>query len=82
MQPAIRELVLHWGEMGAKLGISRTVARIHALLYFSPQPLAADEITELLGNWWRKSARRSIASGPSCRSLLGSVTSRAGSSVS
>lgn len=34
--------------MGAKWGISRTVARIHALLYFSPKPLAADEITELL----------------------------------
>jgi DNA-binding transcriptional regulator GbsR (MarR family) len=49
MQPAIQELVLHWGEMGAKWGISRTVARIHALLYFSPKPLAADEITELLG---------------------------------
>ena len=49
MQPAIRELVLHWGEMGAKWGISRTVARIHALLYFSPKPLAADEITGMLG---------------------------------
>ncbi len=49
MQPAIRELVLHWGEMGARWGISRTVARIHALLYFSPQPLAADEITDMLG---------------------------------
>jgi DNA-binding transcriptional regulator GbsR (MarR family) len=49
MQPAIRDLVLHWGEMGAKWGISRTVARIHALLYFSPQALAADEITEMLG---------------------------------
>ncbi len=49
MQPAIQELVLHWGEMGARWGISRTVARIHALLYFSPKPLPADEITELLG---------------------------------
>ena len=49
MQPVIRELVLHWGEMGAQWGISRTVARIHALLYFSPQPLPADEITEMLG---------------------------------
>lgn len=49
MQPAIRELVLHWGEMGARWGVSRTVARIHALLYFSAQSLTADEITEQLG---------------------------------
>lgn len=41
-------LVLHWGEMGARWGISRTVAQIHALLYFSPKPLPADEITETL----------------------------------
>ncbi len=41
-------LVLHWGEMGARWGINRTVAQIHALLYFSPRPLPADEITDLL----------------------------------
>ncbi len=45
---AQQKLVLHWGEMGARWGISRTVAQIHALLYFSPKPLAADEITEVL----------------------------------
>ena len=49
MQPAIRELVLHWGEMGSRWGISRTVARIHALLYFTARSLTADEITEVLG---------------------------------
>ena len=42
-------MVLHWGEMGARWGISRTVAQIHALLYFSPKPLTADEIVEALG---------------------------------
>ena len=42
-------MVLHWGEMGARWGISRTVAQIHALLYFSPKPLTADEIVETLG---------------------------------
>lgn len=42
-------MVLHWGEMGARWGINRTVAQIHALLYFSPEPLAADEIVEALG---------------------------------
>lgn len=41
-------MVLHWGEMGARWGISRTVAQIHALLYFSPTPLTADEIVEAL----------------------------------
>jgi DNA-binding transcriptional regulator GbsR (MarR family) len=35
--------------MGARWGISRTVAQIHALLYFSPRPLTADEIVEALG---------------------------------
>ncbi len=45
----MQKLVLHWGEMGARWGISRTVAQIHALLYFSPKPLAADEIVEALG---------------------------------
>jgi hypothetical protein len=28
-----RKVVLHWGEMGTRWGISRTVAQIHALLY-------------------------------------------------
>ncbi|HLP01001.1 MAG TPA: transcriptional regulator [Opitutaceae bacterium] len=45
---AQEKLILHWGEMGARWGINRTVAQIHALLYFSPQPLPADEITEIL----------------------------------
>jgi DNA-binding transcriptional regulator GbsR (MarR family) len=45
----IEKLVLHWGEMGARWGISRMVAQIHALLYFSPKPLPADEIMEALG---------------------------------
>jgi len=40
--------VLHWGEMGTRWGINRTVAQIHALLYLSPKPLAAEEIAETL----------------------------------
>lgn len=48
MNPVIQKMVLHWGEMGARWGISRTVAQIHALLYFSPKPLTADEIVEAL----------------------------------
>ena len=49
LDPVIEKLVLHWGEMGARWGISRMVAQIHALLYFSPKPLAADEIVAALG---------------------------------
>ncbi len=49
LNPIIQKMVLHWGEMGARWGISRTVAQIHALLYFSPKPLTADEIVEALG---------------------------------
>lgn len=46
---AVREkFILHWGEMGARWGINRTVAQIHALLYLSPVPLAADQIAESL----------------------------------
>lgn len=49
LNPVIHKMVVHWGEMGARWGISRTVAQIHALLYFSPQPLTADEIVGALG---------------------------------
>ena len=43
-----KQYILHWGEMGTRWGINRTVAQIHALLYLSPEPLAADEIAETL----------------------------------
>ena len=44
-----KKFVLHWGEMGTRWGINRTVAQIHALLYLSPRPLTAEEIAETLG---------------------------------
>lgn len=47
--PVEQRFILHWGEMGARWGLNRTVAQIHALLYLSPRPLAADEICEALG---------------------------------
>lgn len=43
-----RKFVVHWGEMGARWGISRSVAQIHALLMMSREPLPADEICEAL----------------------------------
>ena len=47
--PALnREFVAHFGEMGSKWGINRTVGQIYALLYISPQALNADEIAETL----------------------------------
>jgi len=42
-------MVLHWGEMGARWDVSRTAAQIHALLYFSPKPLTADQIVQAFG---------------------------------
>ena len=49
LTPAVRQYVLHWGEMGTRWGTNRTVAQIHALLYISPEPLTAEEISEALG---------------------------------
>ena len=40
--------VLHWGEMGARWGVSRTVAQIHALLYLAGRPMHAEEIASVL----------------------------------
>lgn len=41
--------VLHFGEMGSRWGINRTVGQIYALLFISPRPLNADQIGEALG---------------------------------
>lgn len=46
--PVQQKFILHWGEMGTRWGINRTVAQIHALLYVSDRPLSADEICEIL----------------------------------
>lgn len=43
-----QKFILHWGEMGIRWGINRTVAQIHALLYISPKPLTAEDIAETL----------------------------------
>lgn len=46
--PAATKFVVHWGEMGTRWGVNRTVAQIHALLYISPRPLNAEEIAQTL----------------------------------
>jgi DNA-binding transcriptional regulator GbsR (MarR family) len=49
LTPAMQNFILHWGDMGAKWGVNRSVAQIHALLHISPDPLDAEEIAETLG---------------------------------
>jgi len=43
-----QKFILHWGEMGTRWGVNRTVAQVHALLYISPKPLNADDIVDTL----------------------------------
>ncbi|XZG71777.1 GbsR/MarR family transcriptional regulator [Chitinibacteraceae bacterium HSL-7] len=49
LSPLNERFVLHFGEMGSRWGVNRTVGQIYALLYISPQPLNADDIVEQLG---------------------------------
>ena len=48
LTPTAQKFVLHWGEMGQAWGINRTMAQVHALLFVSPSPLDAEEISMLL----------------------------------
>jgi DNA-binding transcriptional regulator GbsR (MarR family) len=49
LSPTLSRFVLHWGEMGTRWGVNRTVAQIHALLYITGRPMHAEEITDTLG---------------------------------
>jgi len=49
LSPVQQKFILHWGEMGTRWGINRTVAQIHALLFLSQKPLDAEQIVEVLG---------------------------------
>ncbi|KQT56250.1 ArsR family transcriptional regulator [Methylobacterium sp. Leaf456] len=46
---AVERFVLHWGDLGGQWGVNRSVAQIHALLYLSDRPLAAEDIAGTLG---------------------------------
>jgi DNA-binding transcriptional regulator GbsR (MarR family) len=48
LTPLTQKFILHWGEMGTRWGVNRTVAQVHALLYLSPRPLDAEEISKTL----------------------------------
>ncbi len=49
LTPIQQEFILHFGEMGSRWGINRTVGQIYALLFLSPDPLNAETITQALG---------------------------------
>ncbi len=49
LTPVAQKFVLHWGEMGTRWGLNRTVAQVHALLYLSKRPLTAEDIQDQLG---------------------------------
>jgi DNA-binding transcriptional regulator GbsR (MarR family) len=46
--PVGRRFVLHWGEMGWRWGVNRTVSQIHAALFLLGRPMHAEQIAELL----------------------------------
>ncbi len=48
LTPTMNDFIMHWGEMGARWSVNRTIAQIHALLYLSPEPLTAEEIADTL----------------------------------
>ena len=48
LKPISERFVLHWGEMGSRWGVNRTVAQIHALLYVAGRPIDAEEIAQTL----------------------------------
>jgi DNA-binding transcriptional regulator GbsR (MarR family) len=49
LTPVMQRYVVHWGEMGSRWSLNRSVAQVHALLFLSPQALNADEIADTLG---------------------------------
>ncbi len=48
LPPQTERFVLHFGEMGSRWGVNRTVGQIYALLFLSPKALHADDIAESL----------------------------------
>jgi DNA-binding transcriptional regulator GbsR (MarR family) len=48
LSPVMSKVMLHWGEMGARWGVNRSVAQIHALLWLVGRPLTAEDIAETL----------------------------------
>jgi DNA-binding transcriptional regulator GbsR (MarR family) len=49
LPPAVERFILHWGEMGDRWGVNRSVSQIHGLLYLAEKPMTAEDIAETLG---------------------------------
>jgi DNA-binding transcriptional regulator GbsR (MarR family) len=49
LTPMIQSCVLHFGEMGSRWGINRTVGQMYALIVLNQDPLCADDIADALG---------------------------------
>jgi len=45
---AKQQFISNWGAFGTHWGINRTMAQVHALLFVSPEPLDAEQISQLL----------------------------------
>lgn len=58
LTPSMQDFILHWGDMGSKWGLNRSVSQIYALLHISPRPLTAEEMAETLNL-----ARSNISTG-------------------
>jgi DNA-binding transcriptional regulator GbsR (MarR family) len=58
LTPAMQTFILHWGDMGSKWGLNRSVSQIYALLHISPAPLTAEELATTLNL-----ARSNISTG-------------------
>lgn len=58
LTPSMQKFILHWGEMGSRWGVNRSVAQIHALLHIAPKPMTAEEICETL-----ELARSNVSNG-------------------
>ncbi len=48
LSAARQKFILHWGEMGPRWGVNRSVAQIHALLFLSKEPLTSEAIADAL----------------------------------
>ncbi len=46
---AIERFVLHWGDMGGRWGVNRSIGQIHAVLYLAAEPMTAEDIADKLG---------------------------------
>ena len=58
LSSSAKTFIMHFGEMGSRWGVNRTVGQIYALIYLSEEPLNADQIVEALGF-----ARSNVAMG-------------------